>query len=104
MATEQLVVGGHHSPRFSVVLSDCLAFLAGLPDESVDLIVTDPAYSGMNRHLMFGNGRIVGDYQSADNQEWFAEFHDDPATYRGFLEQCWRVLRNDRHLYLMFDS
>ena len=58
----------------------------------------------MNRHLMFGNGRIVGDYQSPTNQRWFAEFHDDPATYRLFLQQCQRVLRNDRHLYLMFDS
>jgi site-specific DNA-methyltransferase (adenine-specific) len=92
------------SPVYSVVQSDCLAFLAGLPDGSVDLIVTDPAYSGMNRHLMFGNGRIVGDYQAADNPKWFAEFHDDPATYRRFLEQCQRVLRDDRHLYIMFDS
>ena len=103
-ATEDSVLGSRHCPTFSVVRSDCLVFLAGLPDQSVDVIVTDPAYSGMNRHLMFGNGRIVGDYQSADNQKWFAEFHDDPATYRRFLEQCRRVLRNDRHLYLMFDS
>jgi site-specific DNA-methyltransferase (adenine-specific) len=103
-AIEDSVLGSRHCPTFSVVRSDCLVFLAGLPDQSVDVIVTDPAYSGMNRHLMFGNGRIVGDYQSADNQKWFAEFHDDPATYRRFLEQCRRVLRNDRHLYLMFDS
>lgn len=103
-ATEDSVLGSRHCPTFSVVRSDCLVFLAGLPDQSVDVIVTDPAYSGMNRHLMFGNGRIVGDYQSADNQKWFAEFHDDPATYRRFLDQCRRVLRNDRHLYLMFDS
>ncbi len=87
-----------------IVPADCLAFLGGLPDASVDVIVTDPAYSGMNRHMMFGNGRIVGDYQSPENSRWFDEFHDDPATYRIFLDQCRRVLRDGRHLYIMFDS
>jgi len=103
-AGEGPVINARPPCAYSVVRSDCLAFLAGLPDESVDVIVTDPAYSGMNRHLMFGNGRIVGDYQKVGNPKWFAEFHDDPPTYRLFLEQCRRVLRNDRHLYIMFDS
>ena len=92
-----------HSPS-PVRRADCLSFLASLPDGSVDLIVTDPAYSGMNRHLMFGNGRIVGNYQSPTNERWFSEFHDDPETYRAFLGQCRRVLRDNRHLYIMFDS
>jgi hypothetical protein len=30
------------TPVASVVRSDCLAFLGGLPDASVDVIVTDP--------------------------------------------------------------
>lgn len=82
---------------------DCLSFLSELAPESVDVIVADPAYSGMNRHLMFGNGRIVGSYQSSENPRWFREFHDDPATYRRFLGQCQRVLRSGGHLYVMFD-
>src|SRR5438046_9981744 len=88
-----------------IVQADCLAFLAGLPDESVDVIVTDPAYSGMNQHMMFGNGRIVGAYQDPANARWFAEFHDDPASYRRFLAACQRVLRKAPragHLYVMF--
>ena len=87
-----------------LVRSDCLAFLGGLPDASVDLIVTDPAYSGMNQHMMFGRGRIVGEYGAAENPKWFAEFHDDPTSYRAFLQECRRVLRPDRHIYVMFDS
>lgn len=83
---------------------DCLAFLRSLPDASVDVITTDPAYSGMNQHLKLGRGRIVGHYSGADNDRWFSEFHDDPATYREFLAECARVLKPDRHLYLMFDS
>jgi site-specific DNA-methyltransferase (adenine-specific) len=70
----------------------------------VDVIVTDPAYSGMNRHMMFGNGRIVGSYQDPENKRWFAELPDDPATYQTFLAECSRVLRPNRHIYIMFDS
>lgn len=85
---------------------DCLHFLRSLPAASVDLIVTDPAYSGMNQHLQLGRGRIVGAYGSAGHAgaRWFAEFHDDPPTYRAFLQECHRVLRPDRHIYIMFDS
>lgn len=91
--------------------ANCMRFLRGLADESVDLIVTDPAYSGMNQYLKLGRGRIVGAYQKyaarnaqADNNKWFQEFRDDPESYRLFLGECRRVLRQDRHIYIMFDS
>lgn len=88
----------------SIVQKDCLDFLRGLPAESVDVITTDPAYSGMNQHLKLGHGRIVGRYADPHDGRWFQEFHDHPEVYRLFLAECRRVLRPDRHLYLMFDS
>lgn len=89
---------------FKIERMDCIQFLQNLRSESVDIITTDPAYSGMNQHLNFGSGRIVGQYQQEDNGKWFAEFHDDPDNYRIFLNECYRVLKNDRHIYIMFDS
>lgn len=89
---------------YTIAEQDCIAFLHALPEASVDLIVTDPAYSGMNQHMKFGHGRIVGHYGRADNARWFREFHDDPDTYRAFLGECNRVLRDNRHIYIMFDS
>ncbi|MFZ0129781.1 MAG: site-specific DNA-methyltransferase [Candidatus Dormiibacterota bacterium] len=89
---------------FDIRAEDCINFLRGLPSESVDLIVTDPAYSGMNRHMRFGHGRIVGHYGKPDNERWFQEFSDDPESYAVFLGECHRVLRKDRHVYIMFDS
>lgn len=85
---------------------DCIAFLRSLPDESVDLVITDPAYSGMNQHLRLGRGRIIGQYADAGGKgaKWFSEFHDDPGNYRMFLRECHRVLRNNRHVYIMFDT
>lgn len=102
-----LARAAHESPDpapYSITNQDCIALLQALPDESVDLVVTDPAYSGMNQHMKFGHGRIVGHYGRPDNARWFREFHDDPDTYRAFLNECRRVLRNDRHIYIMFDS
>jgi site-specific DNA-methyltransferase (adenine-specific) len=90
--------------RFDIRVQDCIEFLRALPSESVDLIVTDPAYSGMNRHLRLGHGRIVGHYGKPDNQRWFHEFSDDPESYAVFLGECHRVLRQNRHIYIMFDS
>ena len=89
---------------FDIRTQDCIDFLRGLPAESVDLIVTDPAYSGMNRHLRLGHGRIVGHYGQPDNARWFHEFSDDPELYAVFLGECRRVLRPNRHIYIMFDS
>jgi len=89
---------------YDIRVKDCVEFLRDLPPESVDLIVTDPAYSGMNQHMRFGHGRIVGHYGKPDNPRWFHEFSDDPESYAVFLGECQRVLRQNRHIYIMFDS
>ncbi len=103
-------VGGDDAPAtgatgtYDIRTQDCVEFLRDLPDQSVDLIATDPAYSGMNQHMRFGHGRIVGHYGKPDNARWFREFSDDPESYAVFLGECRRVLRQDRHVYIMFDS
>jgi site-specific DNA-methyltransferase (adenine-specific) len=92
------------APGWCIEQADCLDFLAGLEDCSIDCIVTDPAYSGMNQHMQFGHGRIVGRYHEPGNSRWFQEFRDDPSTFAHLLDECRRVLRPDRHIYVMFDS
>jgi site-specific DNA-methyltransferase (adenine-specific) len=101
-----LAAGGEPwaAPWWRVEQADCLNLLGGIDDASVDCIVADPAYSGMNQHMRFGHGRIVGRYADPANSRWFPEFQDDPATFARFLEECHRVLRPDRHIYVMFDS
>ena len=91
--------------RIILYHNDAIGLLKGLPDASVDLIITDPAYSGMNQMLKLGHGKIVGSYKDkALDSKWFDEFHDDPDNYSIFLKECERVLKNNRHIYIMFDS
>lgn len=83
---------------------DCMKFLNDLPNESIDIIVTDPAYSSMNQKMKFGNGRIVGRYSDDKNDKWFEEFHDTEENYNEFLIQCKKVLKPHGVMYIMFDS
>jgi site-specific DNA-methyltransferase (adenine-specific) len=95
----------YHQPKnVGIVQEDCISFLKKIPDGIVDIIVTDPAYSGMNQKMKFGNGRIVGDYQKIDNHKWFTEFHDTKENYSIFLNQCKRVMNENSPIYIMFDS
>ena len=88
----------------TIYQDDALHFLSTQEDNSIDLIITDPAYSGMNNHLKLGKGRIVGDYKNSKNEKWFTEFTDSVENYSLFLEQCKRVLKDDSHIFIMFDS
>lgn len=96
-----------NNKKVTVEQNDCISFLRSLEDESIDLLVTDPAYSGMNNKLKLGKGRIVGEYKNkgTENGKWFAEFEDSEENYKVFLEECKRVLKKDTgHIYIMFDS
>lgn len=92
--------------RISLFQDDAINFLKNLPKSSVDVIITDPAYSGMNQRLKLGRGKIIGKYSEAgkDGAKWFEEFHDTKENYKTFLEECYRVLKKNRHIYIMFDS
>ncbi len=93
--------------RVSIFQDDVISFLEKLPYNSVDLIVTDPAYSGMNNRLQLGKGRIVGKYsdKGKENGKWFGEFQDSEENYSKFLTLCQRVLKKSTgHIYIMFDS
>jgi site-specific DNA-methyltransferase (adenine-specific) len=92
--------------KISIFQDDAISFLKSLADNSVDLIITDPAYSGMNQKLKLGSGKIIGKYSEAGDAgaKWFEEFHDTDENYKAFLKECYRVLKNSRHIYIMFDS
>lgn len=91
--------------RIAIYHQDVIEFLKSLPSNSIDLIMTDPAYSGMNQKLKLGKGKIIGRYKDrGEKGKWFDEFLDTEENYNLFLKECYRVLKNNRHIFLMFDS
>ena len=81
----------HHGADFRLVRGDCLAVLAALPAQSVDLIFADPPYMLSNGDTTCQSGRRV----SVDKGKWDASLGlgDDHAWNMRWLAACQRVLK-----------
>ena len=71
-----------------IIQGDCLEVMWGFPDKSFDLVLTDPPY-GM-------------DYQSSRRTEKYAKIDNDISLewLRPFLQEAFRVLKDNTHIYL----
>src|SRR5256886_54621 len=91
----QLSLLGSAAVRDRVVVSDAFELLGALPDESVDLVVTDPPYESLQLHRARGTTTRL-------TTNWF---HTVPnARLPGLFAAVHRVLRRDRHFYLFCDE
>lgn len=77
----------HRRKLIELVQADVRTWLPALPDQSVDLIVTDPPYA-------FDRG-------STYFRDWFLELPDE--AWPAILAQLHRVLREDAHAYVFCD-
>ena len=82
-------------PSDRVVISDAFELLATLPDESVDLVITDPPYESLQLHRSRGTTTRL-------TTNWFTTVPD--ARLPELLASVYRVLRRDRHFYLFCDE
>lgn len=88
---EQLLDG----KRACIQQIDAIEWLAGLTSNSVDLIITDPAYESLEKHRAVGTTTRL-------TKEWFPIFENH--RFEDFFRQAYRVLRRDRHFYMMCDQ
>lgn len=71
-----------------VLLSDCLEHLRRIPEDSIDLIVTDPPYGLVSTTTITRHGGKFGSSTDLDTKfEW-----DRPVEYV-WVKECLRVLR-----------
>jgi DNA modification methylase len=89
------------SASFELQQSDAVAFLRTLPTESVDLVVTDPAYESLEKHRAVGTTTRLKVSQGSSNP-WFAVFPN--VRFGELFEEVHRVLKRDTHFYLMCDQ
>ena len=83
-----------------IIVGDCLAELARLPDGSVDLVFADPPYNlQLDGDLLRPNNTVVdGVHQGWDK---FASFADYDRFSRAWLAECRRVLKPDGALWVI---
>lgn len=79
---------------------DCLEGLKELPDESVDLIVTDPPYRITSR----GNCGNAGGMFKDDLTLQGKIFNNNDIDIEDYLPEFYRVLKQDSHCYIMCNN
>lgn len=84
-----------------LVQSDAVTFLSSLPDESVNLAITDPAYESLEKHRAIGTTTRLKHSKSSSN-DWFQIFPN--ARFPELFREFYRVLKRDSHLYLFCDQ
>lgn len=88
-------------PVFDVRLEDACNFLAGLECESLDLVITDPAYESLEKHRARGTTTRLSQSDGSSN-EWFEIFPN--SRFEEFFALLWVAMKKDTHLYMFCDQ
>jgi len=86
---------------FAVLRRDAVDMLSAMPSQSVDLVATDPAYESLEKHRASGTTTRLAHSKMSSN-DWFPIFTNE--RFPELLVQMYRVLRRDRHVYILCDD
>ncbi len=86
---------------FSLALADAVEWLRAQPAESIDLLLTDPAYESLEKHRAIGTTTRLKHSKSSSN-DWFRVFPN--ARFGELFDEAYRALKQDRHFYLFCDA
>jgi site-specific DNA-methyltransferase (adenine-specific) len=86
---------------FVLAQRDAVRWLESLASESVDLVVTDPAYESLEKHRAIGTTTRLKRSKASSN-DWFAIFPN--ARFPELFREAFRVLKRNRHFYLFCDA
>jgi len=79
---------------------DAVEWLEGLPERSLDLVVTDPAYESLEKHRAVGTTTRLAQSKASSN-EWFPIFEN--VRFDSLFAALYRALKDDAHLYFFCD-
>jgi site-specific DNA-methyltransferase (adenine-specific) len=88
-------------PAFDLSCRDAVEWLQQLPTETVDLLITDPAYESLEKHRAIGTTTRLK-HSKASSNDWFNVFPN--ARFGELFAETYRVLRRDSHFYLLCDA
>lgn len=87
--------------RWRIDQGDAVDFLRALPDASVDLVTTDPAYESLEKFRAIGTTTRLKK-SAASSNEWFEIFPN--PRFPALLREVYRVLARDSHFYMHCDQ
>ncbi len=79
---------------------DAVEWLRTLPNEAVDLLITDPPYESLEKHRAVGTTTRLK-VSAASSNPWFNVFPN--ARFGELFAEVHRVLKKNSHFYLMCD-
>jgi site-specific DNA-methyltransferase (adenine-specific) len=88
-------------PSFELSNLDAVRWLQGQPSESIDLLITDPAYESLEKHRAVGTTTRLK-HSKASSNDWFQIFPN--ARFAELFAEAYRVLRRHTHFYLLCDA
>jgi len=88
-------------PSFLLHQGDAIAWLNSLPEESAELVITDPPYESLEKHRSVGTTTRLKRSKASSN-EWFNIFPN--ARFPELMASVWRILKWNSHFYLFCDA
>src|ERR1051325_12048761 len=86
---------------YDLSTADAVGWLRGQPAESIDLLITDPAYESLEKHRAVGTTTRLKHSKGSSN-DWFTVFPN--ARFVELFDEAFRVMKPDTHLYLFCDA
>lgn len=86
---------------FTIHQGDAVEWLDSLPEESIDLIITDPPYESLEKHRAKGTTTRLK-HSAASSNDWFDIFPN--ARFEDLFRAMYRALKPDTHLYMLCDQ
>jgi len=88
-------------PLFELAALDAVNWFRELATDSVELVVTDPAYESLEKHRAVGTTTRLK-HSKASSNDWFRVFPN--ARFGELFTEVFRVLKPDTHFYLFCDA
>ncbi len=85
----------------AVERSDAVEYLRRLRSNSVDLLITDPAYESLEKYRSIGTTTRLKHSKSSSN-DWFSIFPNE--RFDEFFREAYRVMKKNTHLYMFCDQ
>jgi len=86
---------------YAIFEQDAVEWLRRLPDECIDLFVTDPPYESLEKHRAVGTTTRLK-HSKASSNDWFRIFPN--SRFPELFNELYRTLARNRHFYLFSDA